>query len=334
MKTRICPLCDQTMKKKHYCDSCNSFVWKPVYLDIHYNLWGDSALDCAYDAMPHKYDYHDDGSVTMTPSKRQDQKESRKFRGGQEFGLPNRPASRDSKKAAADMPRKKGGCLKKFILICFILSMFSTVFSMITNMVMDMGEDILMVPEPDMDIWDDTDSEVIEFTEDEVFEMGEECTGCLHLNMICDEFIPVFEDELEALNSKQISNYSETSYNWGYDYGTEIVTYFTTSRTYDLDLGDGYYAIEWDTYSRRIHDLDFDVFGREYAESYFDVTMNALGYDDEALRIEFQKQLSVAEDTDYVFYNTEGLEIYISCFDDENSEELTYYVSITNSFEE
>lgn len=334
MKTRICPLCDQTMKKNHYCDCCHSFVWKPVYLDIHYNTWGDPDLDCAYDAIPHKYDYQDDGSVTMTPSTRQEQKERSKFRGVQEIDRSKRHAPRDSKKTSADEPRKKGGCLKKIILIWFALSIFSTVASMIGSMIMDVGEDIFSVPEPDISVWDDTESLVIEFTEDEVYEMGEECIGNLHLDVTCDEFIPAFEKELKALHSKQIDNYSEASYNWGYDYGTEIVTYFASNRMYDLDLGDGYYEIEWDTYSRRIHYLDFDVCGREYAESYFDVTMNALGYDDEALRIEFQKQLSVAEDTDYVFYNTEGFEIYISYFDDGSHSDDTYYVSIINSQEQ
>ncbi len=67
MRTRICPLCDQPMKKAHYCDSCNSFVWKPVYIDIHYNTSGSSGQDCAYDAVQHDYSYHEDGSVTTMP---------------------------------------------------------------------------------------------------------------------------------------------------------------------------------------------------------------------------------------------------------------------------
>lgn len=68
MKTRICPLCDQPMKKAHRCDSCHSFIWKPMYIDIHYSTGSMSGPDCSYDAMEHAYSYHEDGSVTSMPS--------------------------------------------------------------------------------------------------------------------------------------------------------------------------------------------------------------------------------------------------------------------------
>ncbi len=50
MKVRLCPYCDSEMKKSHRCDVCNSFVWKPNVLDIHYNTEerGLGEVDCAY----------------------------------------------------------------------------------------------------------------------------------------------------------------------------------------------------------------------------------------------------------------------------------------------
>ena len=68
MKVRICPLCDQPMKKAHHCDSCDSFIWKPLYMDIHYNTGTMQEEDCSYDVKEHDYEYLDDGSVTMMPS--------------------------------------------------------------------------------------------------------------------------------------------------------------------------------------------------------------------------------------------------------------------------
>ena len=114
MKTRICPLCDQPMKKKHHCDSCNSFIWKPIYLDIHYSTGSPYEADCSFDAMPHEYTYRDDGSVTMMPSSQHDKETKKKFRGVDEIELPSRTASKRSRKKSTSTPKKKGGCLKKF----------------------------------------------------------------------------------------------------------------------------------------------------------------------------------------------------------------------------
>lgn len=70
MKVRVCPLCDQPMKKMHHCDNCNSFIWKPQYIDIHYNTDTVQGSDCSFGAEPHDYDYCEDGSVTMMPSRK------------------------------------------------------------------------------------------------------------------------------------------------------------------------------------------------------------------------------------------------------------------------
>ena len=69
MKVRICPLCDQPMKKAHHCDTCDSFVWKPLYLDIHYNTDQMQGPDCSYHQQEHTCDYEKDGSVKSVPVK-------------------------------------------------------------------------------------------------------------------------------------------------------------------------------------------------------------------------------------------------------------------------
>ena len=69
MKVRICPLCDQPMNKAHHCDTCDSFVWKPLYLDIHYNTDQMQGPDCSYHQQEHTCDYEKDGSVKSVPVK-------------------------------------------------------------------------------------------------------------------------------------------------------------------------------------------------------------------------------------------------------------------------
>ena len=50
MIVRICPMCDCEMKKRHYCDTCHTWIWKPQMLDVHFNssTRGLGEPDCAY----------------------------------------------------------------------------------------------------------------------------------------------------------------------------------------------------------------------------------------------------------------------------------------------
>ena len=164
--------------------------------------------------------------------------------------------------------------------------------------------------------------------------MGEECTAFSHMDVNGNDFILNFESQADGRDLYHTINYSDSTENWAYDFGSEVDTYFITSRYYDLELEEGYYTVSWDTYSGRLHSLDFDVYGREQTEYYYVQTMYALQEDGDAFRNEFQNQLSVAEDEGYVFYDTEGYEIYISYYDGDVNYEDSYYISINKSFYE
>ena len=144
MKTRICPLCDQPMKKAHRCDSCNSFIWKPLYLDIHYNTGNTYEMDCSYDLMNHTYEYDDSGSVTMMPSDNEKDKHKQKFRGREEIEYSIHKASEKMRENNPDLPEKNGGFVKKLVFIFFILSMLSTVFEILFTLIADMGTVVIM----------------------------------------------------------------------------------------------------------------------------------------------------------------------------------------------
>ena len=107
------------MKKQHHCDSCNSFVWKPVYLDIHYSTADFQGEDCSYDAVKHDYVYKDNGTVTMMPSEKYKKTETKKFRGVDEIDFP--ATSRGKNTSATTKSGKKGGCLKSTSIFAFLL---------------------------------------------------------------------------------------------------------------------------------------------------------------------------------------------------------------------
>lgn len=334
MKTRICPLCDQPMKKAHHCDYCNSFVWKPMYLDIHYKTGYDSGEDCSYSQKLHDYEYHENGSVTMMPSK--EERKNKKFRGIQEIEFEKRNISGTSERYSTTTPderrvfRKKGGCLKKIILIIFILTIISTIYNIVWAMIsaidfggvpeLGSGVNVEEVLNPS------TDEK--EYSDEEVLEMGEVCNGYAHMSITAPDFIAAFEEQMQALYEGGLEDYYEDSYNRAYFYGDEKNTYFNSSRMYSLEAEDGYYSIDWDTYSKQLHSVAYDVTGEKTADAYFDMTMEALGLQSEHYLDEFQTQRSTAKDNGYVFYDIEDLEIYISYYDGGSAEGATYYVSI------
>lgn len=342
MKTRICPLCDQPMKKKHHCDSCNSFVWKPMYLDIHYNTGNQYEWDCSYDAKSHDYDYRDDGSVTMMPSETTERRGRKKFRGVEEIQFPDYTTSRNYRRQESRASRKKGGCLKRFVLIMFLLSMLLTVFEIIFVMVADVGAEIVASPEPDIMIeedwdgnaWIDSEAERIELSDDDVMSMGEECNGYMHMDVNQEEVLTDIELMLIAtLGSTNSIEYSKESYNYAYDYGNgEMDTYYSTDQTYFLDdIIGAYYGISWDTYSGNLHEIYFEMYDRDAAELLYAATMQNLTKSDGFCSEEFQSMMSVAEDEGYVFFNTEGFEVYISYYGESIGYETSYYISITKS---
>ena len=58
MKEYMCPYCDQRMKKKHRCDNCHSFVWKPVEIESHPEVFIDPQDDPISQAISdEKYNY-------------------------------------------------------------------------------------------------------------------------------------------------------------------------------------------------------------------------------------------------------------------------------------
>lgn len=344
MKVRICPLCDQPMKKAHRCDYCNSFVWKPQYMDIHYNTDTIQGKDCSYDSKPHDYEYHDDGSVTMMPSKKKPKKErqpqsfgQRKTESHKEYQKPYRSETSVEKR---DVPGKAKLAIILLIVFVIISTLIEVVSSLAASIPFDVsgaGSDPVISETEHTYVEDDGDDwysasgngDRIEYTDEEVIAGGKECTGIEHMEATIDEFAAVVEPELSELEV-DTSYYSDTSNNYSYDYGSDYsYTYFVQERMYDMDTETGYYYnISWDTFSKKLHEVSYNVYDSERAEEFYVSTMQALTGDGEKFRKEFQKQRGVAEKDEYVFFDTDGYEVYINYYEGYSD---SYYISIAKA---
>lgn len=344
MKVRICPLCDQPMKKAHRCDYCHSFVWKPQYMDIHYNTDTIQGKDCSYDSKPHDYEYHDNGSVTMMPSKKKPKKE----RQPQSFEQRKTESYKDYQKPyrseASAGKRNASGKAKLIIILLMVFAIISTVIEVIGSFTERMPFDISGAGSNDVvretqQIYGDEDEddgysssgdgERIEYTDEEVMAGGKECTGIEHMEVTMDAFIAAVEPELSALGV-DTSSFSDESNNYSYDYGDDYsYTYFVQERMYDMDIDIGYYYnVSWDTFSKKLHEVSYNVYDSERAEAFYVSTMQALTGDGEKFRKEFQKQREVAEKDEYVFFDTDGYEIYINYYEGYSE---SYYISIVKT---
>lgn len=225
MKVRICPLCDQPMKKAHRCDSCNSFIWKPEYVDIHYNTDTVHGDDCSYDSQAHDYKYRDDGSVTMMPSRKK-----RKARAAEnsEWTTDNSTTADTYKKykktykmsgktySDGTVPERRGasGKAKLIIILVVVFSIISAAAEVIGTLEKKMTADISGIfsddsiratedyfAEDEGDDWAASDEDIgrVEYSDEEVAALGSECTGFEHMDITVDEFMAVLEPELSKL---------------------------------------------------------------------------------------------------------------------------------------
>ena len=329
MKVRICPLCDQPMKKAHRCDACNSFIWKPEYVDIHYNTDTVQGDDCSYDSQAHDYKYRDDGSVTMMPSRKKKKADTyKKYQKTYPDGtVPER--------------RRSSGKAKLLIILVVVFSIISAAVEVIGTLEEKVTADISGIfsddairateAYPSEDDWTASDGDVgrVEYSDEEVAALGSECTGYEHMDVTVEEFMAALEPELSKLGV-DTKSFTDSSNNYSYDYGEDdFSSYFVQERMYDMGADIGYYYnVAWDTFSKRLHEVSYNVYDSERADDFFVSTMQALAGDGESFREEFQKQRGIAEKDEYVFFDTDGYEVYINYYEDD---EDSYYISITKT---
>jgi hypothetical protein len=182
-------------------------------------------------------------------------------------------------------------------------------------------------------IVDDT-SNYIEYSKEDVIAGGTECNSLEHMDVTLEEFLSTAELPMSKLGI-DISDYADNTSNYGYDYDGDgdVSTYFRLGRMYSVTdaNGDynGYYDIDCDTSSQRIHEVTFNVAGSDLAEAVYVLTMQALEGDGEQFREAFRNCRQEADEDGYVFFEDNGYELYIS--DDDYTSSDSYYVSITKA---
>ena len=126
----------------------------------------------------------------------------------------------------------------------------------------------------------DRDAGRVEYSDEEVAALGSECTGFEHMDITAEEFMAVLEPELSKLGV-DTKSFSDSSNNYSYDYGEDnSYSYFVQERMYDMDMDIGYYYnVAWDTFSKRLHEVSYNVYDSERADEFFVSTMQALAGD-------------------------------------------------------
>lgn len=335
MRIRKCPLCDQPMKKQHRCDSCNSFIWKPEYIDVHFNTEVTGGANCSYDSEAHERVYNDDGSVTSMPSKK------RSSYGGEGDREPE--AYDTYKKHHEDIGsvKKKNGAGRLIVIVVAVIVLMTVLPEIILGIFRIFESE--PSPEPfygylttedeteDDDDWVFSDSygKRTEYSDEEVIAGGRECTGMTHIDMDKEHFVSAAESLLAEMGV-DVSDHSEESSNFSYDYGNNnIHSYYSSVRMYYLEKPAGsYYNIDWDTATGNLHTVSFDVMDREGAEKLYIMSMQAITGNGEHYRDAFLENLDTAEEEGYVFYYDGDFEIYIAFSHYESINEDSYYISI------
>ncbi len=291
MKEYMCPYCDQRMKKKHRCDNCHSFVWKPVEIESHPEVFIDPQDDPISQAISdEKYNY---GSPSGKLSE-------------YTVDIPPQDGSGAKKKKKKERKERPAGTLlSRIVLIVIIIIVLLSVIAEFGVFVRN-------------DTDEDLSEERTEFSAEEVIEAGEECTGG-HMDINARDFI----DHLEStLGGTYIDTgyYSEDSDNYEYIYHyqdvEERISHFNTDRMYGLmDEQYGYYIIEWDTVTERLHHIAFSVDHRADALA---MTANAWTFlypeetDAAGLNKELERVFAAAEQDGYYSDYESKYDFYVS----------------------
>lgn len=261
MKEYMCPYCDQRMKKKHRCSNCHSFVWKPVVIDSHPEVFVDTEPDYISQAISdEKYRYGNSDRYVSMDAHPYDNAHG----GGQQdayayedkskpstykVDIPSGNKQKKEKRKKRKKEGRKGNILGRiFVIFIIILAIFYVIGQADEEGWFEDGEDYSY------------EEDETELTDDQVIAAGEECTGDYHMDVDKDDYIAWIEGTLVGTYFGA-DDYSQDSRNLLYDYGDgDTTSYYEVTRMYTFsdDVG-GYYLVDWDTASERLHRISFSA---------------------------------------------------------------------------
>lgn len=242
MKKRICPICEQEMKSRHYCRVCKKFIKNPIIRDVNYRLnEGESLVnycDC---------DYH-------TPSQ-----STRPLQGSiqQESVRENQRAYK--RKGSSVKPTKRNGSTKKQVGQIILIVVFFWVLNAglpLLNMVMRgiVSESSGSFGSQDSDVSIDVYEEENYYTDEEVQAQGVPCNGYAHFSIrsdaLTEQLIGWARQNVGSLVSSKEGSENVAYPDSDLSYYDSYMIYYFPSQS---DHTDNYIEIGYDTVSTQVH---------------------------------------------------------------------------------
>lgn len=283
MTQRICPICDQVMRSRHYCKVCKSWVKHPYVRDVTYYLnerHPASEADCSYHNREEYTEARQSGGNHASPWIPR-QAESQEAAARQKAAAENarRISEAHSRNAmspqaaaasktvtssrTATAPRtakssKNTGIIVTIVVMFIIIRLISGVFAFFQSWDFKPSRS----PEYDVDMGgfygeeDSWNSGYKELEDDEVIAAGVRCNGAGHFDIIGQDaktlICALFDDYGLPVEEKSVYSYNEE-----YDDGA---TWFATWVTYELQTEDGsgeqFMELDYDTATGELHQID------------------------------------------------------------------------------
>lgn len=355
MKIRMCPLCDSEMKRTHHCDVCNSFIWNPIYMDVHYNteIRGMGEADCAYGSEHdgrHHRNYDESQSVEDQRAAANRQESMYENQVNKKQNRPKTPENPTSGTTinptikSTTRSTKKPWFLKVFFGVFFGYWILIVIIGLLRSGVVEEAFDHFRdefggyyETEPvyedlehediDPEYTQEGDDSYIQLPEAEVLATGQECDGYYHMDYSGPDMIEAWEAFLERQNIRE----HELSL---FDYNT-ITTDMVDGEAVDTSFYEkvalvevnepgnfGSFYCSYDTVSKRIHFINAEVLHVETVEQVLNFWEEHTGLD-----LGVSEVLQLCEEMSYgtwESYYTEDNAYIISINKSENDQGSAY----------
>lgn len=300
MKVKICPLCDSEMKKSHYCDACNSWIWRPEILDIHYNAQqrGLGEEDCAYgtehDTKDHGANRYGKFSDVFKKNVKSSHEPKSKSSHEEIYGTSaqNNARKHEQRKAsgtdAEENKRKAGGCLGKIVLAIIVLNaILGVIGSSVGNWIDDLldgdltdrVEDIIdNLGSGDDDLSQEVgDDDYIELSDEDVSNYPDGCDGYGHFEFTDEEAHQLITAWAGTEYGREPNTSSPSEDNYIYRYDESEMVYLQKVVYYSLDEnGDDYVMVYSDSVTGKLHSITASMADEEKAKSFYLAMVPAL----------------------------------------------------------
>lgn len=283
MTQRICPICDQVMRSRHYCKVCKSWVKHPYVRDVTYYLnerHPAGEADCSYHNREEYTEARPSGGNHASPwiprqggsqeaaarqkaaaenTRRINEAHSRKAMSPQAAAAP-RTATAPRRATAPQTAKssKNTGIIVAIVVIFIVIRLISGVFTFFQSWDFEPSRR----PEYDVDMGgfygeeESWNSDYKELEDDEVIAAGVRCNSVGHFDIIGQDakelICGLLDDYGLSVEEKSIYSYNEE-----YDDGT---TWFVTWVMYELQTGDGggeqFMELDYDTATGELHQID------------------------------------------------------------------------------